>query len=298
MSNTLLQLVAAASAELSLTVPASVAGNTDANVQQMYYLANAVGNELQQEYDWQQLSVEYRFTTVFYVLSATTTSGSASVTVNTTGLDNTFMITGSGISQDCWIQSVDSPTTLTMNQPATSSGTVSLTFSKQKYTLPVDYARQTENTQWDKSKHWIMQGPLTPQEWQWIKSGYVSTWPRIVWRMLGGYMQLFPAVSTNEYLGIEYMSSYWARDNSGNSKAQFSNDTDVCIFPDRLMILALKKKYLDSHNFDSSTVTADYKAHLSIAKAANTSGRTLSMAPRRGTSLITDRSLPDTGYGQ
>ena len=43
-----LQLVAAASAEL-LTVPASVAGNTDANVQQMYYLANAVGNELQQE---------------------------------------------------------------------------------------------------------------------------------------------------------------------------------------------------------------------------------------------------------
>ena len=84
--------------------------------------------------DWQQLSVEYRFTTVFYVLSATTTSGSASVTVNTTGLDNTFMITGPGISQDCWIQSVDSPTTLTMNQPATSSGTVSLTFSKQKYT--------------------------------------------------------------------------------------------------------------------------------------------------------------------
>ena len=47
----------------------------------MYYLANAVGNELQQEHDWQQLSVEYRFTAVFYVLSATTTSGSASVTV-------------------------------------------------------------------------------------------------------------------------------------------------------------------------------------------------------------------------
>ena len=37
--------------------------------------------------------------------------------------------------------------------------------------------------------------------------GLWSTWPRIVWRMLGGYMQLFPAVSTNEYLGIEYMSS-------------------------------------------------------------------------------------------
>ena len=298
MPNTLLQLVAAASAEMSLTLPASVAGNTDTNVQQLYYLANAAGNELQERFNWQQLNVEYRFTTVFYTLSATTTSGSQSVTVTTTGLDSTFMVTGAGIPQDCWVQSVDSPTTLTLNQPATSTGTVQLTFSKQKYTLPADYARQVERTQWDKSKHWIMQGPLTAQEWQQIKSGYISTWPRIVWRMLGGYMQLFPAVNTNEYLGIEYMSSYWARDNSGNQKLQFNNDTDTCIFPDRLMILALKKKYLDSHNFDSSAVTADYMQHLSIAEAANTSGRTLSMSPRRGTFLITDRSLPDTGYGQ
>ena len=71
-----------------------------------------------------------------------------------------------------------------------------------------------------------MQGPLTPQEWQ-DQVGLWSTWPRIVWRMLGGYMQLFPAVSTNEYLGIEYMSSYWRVTTAATAKRS-SAMTQMC----------------------------------------------------------------------
>ena len=46
MASTLLQLVQNASVEMGLAMPNYVVGNPAADVQQLYYLANALGNEL------------------------------------------------------------------------------------------------------------------------------------------------------------------------------------------------------------------------------------------------------------
>ena len=49
MASTLLQLVQNASVEMGLAMPQTVVGNTAADVQQLYYLANALGGELARE---------------------------------------------------------------------------------------------------------------------------------------------------------------------------------------------------------------------------------------------------------
>ena len=82
-----------------------------------------------------------------------------------------------------------------------------ITVEKVKYALPSDYESTVPRTHWDKSKHWEMLGPESPQQWEWLLSGFISTGPRIRYRLLGKYFQIWPGVSTNELLGYEYRSN-------------------------------------------------------------------------------------------
>ena len=295
----MLQLVQAATGEMGLAVPTYVAGNTAQDTIQQLALLNAVGSEIQRGWDWQALTTEYRFTTSYTQTTGTTTSGSAIVTgiPSTTGIDTTYMVTGTGINTDVYVQSVDSSTQVTLSQVATASGSVTLNFCKTKYANPSDFDRQVDRTQWDKTRHWEMLGPETAQQWQWLKSGYISTGPRMRFRRLGGTFQIWPPIAANEYLGMEYVSKNWALSSTGTGKESFTADTDTCIFPDRLMVLGLKKKYFEVKGFDTTALVRDYLDELNISKANDMGSATLSFAPQVSQVLIGVANIPDSGYG-
>lgn len=304
---TLLTLVGNAAGEMGLAVPTTVIGNTNAEVTQWRYLINAVGKEIARQHQWEQITKEYRFTTVFYTYTATVTDDSTTLSVlsSTTGLTTNptyFMVTGTGIPQDTYLVSVNAgASTAVISQAATATGTlVSLTFGQVMYAGPSDYDRQVDRTHWDKSKRWEMLGPETGQQWQWLKSGFISTGPRIRYRWLGGFFQIWPSQASNEYLGLEYVSNQWvlaAADSVTPSKASFTVDTDTCIFPDRLMILGLKKKFFEIKGMDTTAFYRDYVTELSEAKAMDAGSSTLSMAPTQTDVLINWSNIPDQGYG-
>jgi hypothetical protein len=303
MSSTMLQLVQQATGELGLAVPFSVAGNTAQDTTQQLALLNAVGYELVREpaFNWQALTTEYRFTSQWAIQTGNVTGGSAVITgiPSTAGIvAGTYMVTGSGINQDTYVQSVDSSTQITMSQPAAASGTgVTLTFAQTKYAFPVDYQRIIDRTQWDKSKHWEMLGPESPQQWQWLKSGYIATGPRIRWRILGNTFQIWPGVSTSEYLGFEYVSKYWVTDVSGTPKGSFTSDTDTCQFDDRLMVAGLKLKYFGIKGFETQILQDEYDSILSSIKGEEQGAPMLSFAPRLSQVLLGPENIPDSGYG-
>lgn len=304
MALTLLQLVQQASAEMGLAVPNTVAGNTAADTTQMYYLINALGNELAREYPWEALNVEYRFYSQYTQSNGVILNNTYTITgvdpaavafINAQGPTN-FQVQGEGIIQDTYVVSALG-TTVTINSAATSNGSGQYTFGQTKYALPLGYDRITDRTQYDKSKRWEMLGPETPQQWQWLKSSYISTGPRIRWRIMGQEFQIWPLTSTNEYLGFEYITSNWAYNSSGTQIPQFVSDTDTCCFPDRLMVLGLKKKYFEVKGFDTSSYQRDYDMQLNIAKANDQGSPTLSLAPRTANVLIGWENIPDANYG-
>lgn len=302
--STMLQLVTQATREMGLSVPATVAGNTNADVVQQLALLNAVGYELAQEKNWQRITKEYRFTTVFYSYTGTTTNASTSVTSmsSVTGLTSTptyFSVTGTGIPQDTYLTAA-SGTTVTLGQAATASGTaVTLTFSQTLYTMPSDFDRLVDKTDWDKSKHWEMLGPETGQQWQWLKSGFISTGPRMRFRQLGGFFQIWPPSGIADYCGFEYVSDQWVlatADVVTPTKTSFTVDTDTCVFPDRLMVKGLKHKYFQVKGF-GDIYRDEFMDELSRAKANEAGSPTLSMAPRMSEYLITQQNIPDSGFG-
>lgn len=300
--STLLEIVQAATGELGLAVPISVAGNTSQDTVQQLALLNAVGHELVREpaFDWQALTTEYRFTSQWTQQTAVITLGSAVITMASTAgiLANTWMVTGNGIPQDCYVKSVDSATQITMSQLAQASGAaVLLTFAQTKYSFPADYQRIIDRTQWDKSKHWEMLGPESPQQWQWLKSGYISTGPRIRWRILGNTFQIWPGVSTSEYLGFEYVSKYWVLDSTGTPKASFTADTDTSLFDTRLMVAGLKLKYWGIKGFETQMLQDEYDDILSSVKGEEQGAPILSFAPQPSSILLGPENIPDSGYG-
>jgi hypothetical protein len=299
--STMLQIIQAATGEMGLTSPTIVIGNNDQIISQNLSLLNGLGNELQREFVWQHINKEYRFTTQYLTTTGTTTKNSPVVTgiPSTTGLDSTYMVVGTGINQDTNILTVDSLTQVTLNQSASASGTVALNFCKTQYALPSDYDRPIDRTQWDKSKHWEMLGPETAQQWQWLKSGFIATGPRIRYRLLGGYFQIWPPISAPEYLGFEYASNAWvmATGSTTATKTAFSADTDTCVYPDRLMISGLKLKYLSAKLFDTTDARREYQGQLDIAKANDGGSQTLSMNPRLSQLLVGWANLPDSNYG-
>ncbi len=302
MSSTLLQLFQQAIPEMGLTTPASVVGNNALDTVQSLALMNAVGNEVSREWQWQGLTKEFRTTTIFFQYTGNTTVGAVTVTglstvAGLTASPTVFMITGTGVNQDTYLVSATgTQAILTQAAAASASGTL-FTFSQTKYSMPSDYDRLIDRTDWDKSKHWEMLGPETAQQWQWLKSGYISTGPRMRYRVLGNFFQIWPPMSTAEYIGFEYVSNAWVTSSAGASQTSFLADSDTCLFPDRLMVLGLKKKYFEIKGFDVSALTRDYTSQLNIAKAADAGSPTLSMAPRRSQVLIGWDNIPDSNYG-
>ena len=298
----MLQLVQQTAAELNLAVPTYVVGNNSQDVQQILALMNGSGYELLKEYDWQALQVQYRFYTKSLTANATTVNGSYNLTfaagTDLSNVTSQWQLSGYNIPQDTYVVSANNSTkVVVMSQMATGNGVQSVVCAQTAYDLPFDFETITDRTQWDKSKHWEMLGPEDAQQWQWLKSGYISTGPRVRWRILDNQFQIWPIMNTQEYLGWEYRSKGWARSADGAIKNSFTVDSDTTVLDDRIMVLYTKLKYFQIKSFDTTALMQDYQRYLTIAKANDKGAPNLSFSPQASRVLIGYANIPDTGYG-
>ena len=300
MSSTMLELVQQVTAELNLAIPTYVEGNTNQDVQQILALMNRAGYDLIKEHNWQALELEYRFYTNAITTTCDTTNGTYLLNniPSTAGLDSNYSIVGTAVPQDTYVDEVLTANSLTTTQlsSATSIGQT-VTFSRTIYPLPPDYETITDNTHWDKTKHWQMLGPVDAQQWQWLKSGYISTGPRVRWRILGNKFEIWPPYNTLEYLGFEYRSKGWVRSVTDTVKNSFTADTDTSVLDDSIIVLLTKLKYFQIKSFDTTALQQDYNRYLNVAKANDKGSATLSFAPQPSAVLIGWANIPDTGYG-
>jgi hypothetical protein len=300
MGSTMVQLVQQVTNELGIPTPATVAGNSSQDVIQLLALMNACGYELLRRADWRELTRQHTFYTEATTATGNWAEGVAAITglATTAGLSTSYQVQGAGIPNATYISAVTGSTTVTLNyQPTQTVVAGQVIFQKVKYDLPADYVSTVNRTHWDKSKRWEMLGPESPQQWEWLLSGYISTGPRIRWRLLGNYFQIWPGMNGGELLGFEYRSAAWAYNSQGVSKNSFTSDNDTCIYPDRVMVLGTKLKYFEAKGFDTTALYRDYLAELETAIAQDTAAANLSFAPRPGTVLIGYDNIPDSGYG-
>lgn len=287
--------------EIGLAAPTALIGATDQGTIQMLAIAQASASTLAADFDWQALTKVTSFNIQSYSGTGATTLNSNVVTLTAPPgitIDTTWQVSGVGVPQGTYVLTVVG-STVTLNQNATATGSgVALTFGKTKYTLPSDYLRMVNRTQYDKSRRWALAGPATAQEWEWLQSSYISTGPRIRYRVFSGYLQTWPVIATNDLISYEYISNGYAIDfSTGLPKTTFTADTDTYVWPDRLMQVAIKYRYLAQRGLDATGAYDDFMRLFGIAEATDAGAATLSMGGAPGALLINMQNIPDSGYG-
>jgi hypothetical protein len=296
---TLLKLVQNMCLEVGISSPTQVVTSQDTQINQIFALVNRLGNDITRMPEWQKLNKEYIFQTVSTTLTGTTTSGSKVITgiSSTTGLTTNYGITGSGIAPFSQIVSVDSGTQVTMNLPATESGTVNLVFGQVNYPLPSDWSRQIPQTEWDRSNRWPLLGPNSPQDWQSFKSGIVYAGPRLRFRIQGNTLAINPPPSDNLNLAFEYISKSWVLATDGVTyKDQFTADTDTFVFDDSLMTIGLKLRWLQTKGFEYDYAQREFDSLLNLCIGQDKSAPKLSLSPETGSVLLTNRNIKDGNW--
>lgn len=305
MALTLLQLVDQAAGEMGVQQPATVISNTTLYVIQLLNLSNGLLQNLSREHNWQRQLTYYQFTTVYYQYTGTISSSSTTVTglSSTTGLTSTptyFTVLGTGIPQNTTLVSVNSgASSCVLSNTPTSNGSVTLTFAQTQYALPADYDRLVDRTDWSNAQRWELLGPETPQQWAWLTSSYIATGPRIRWRLLANTFQIWPPQAANLVLSFQYISNYAVSTSASAapSKALYTIDTDVAIFPDSLLVTGLKWRWAkEKENPSEQLYRADYMRELDIAKTADAGSPMLAMAPQPASVLLTWNNIPDANF--
>lgn len=309
MGSSLLTLVQRAAREMGLPVPATVAGATDQQTQQLFGLANAVGDDLLSRGEWVALqtqaiiNVEAPITT-----TGTVTEGSrgiADIPADLLGLDPTvYVVSGNGIQVASRVTeiTVNMPgdDSLTMDMQATASGTgVDIVIARDTYAVPADFQTFINRTQWDRTNHWELRGPMSPQEYQWVVSGIVTTGPRRRYREVGrgsNVFRIWPPPTAQDApatFAYEYLSAYWAQNSAGTPQSGFVLDTDACVFDDRVMIAGIKYMFFSVKGFDATRFERDYNLLASVSQGRDGGSPTLDMARRRWPIFISPASTPD-----
>jgi hypothetical protein len=295
---TLTQLIQQVTDELGLPRTSPIIGTVDPQTRQFLALLSRLGADIVKQFEWQRLIKEHILTTVAINTTGTTVEGSAVITAipDTSAMSTQFGLMGVGITPFAQIFSVDSATQVTINMPATASGTVDIEFSQTLYDLPSDWDREISQTEWDRTNRWPLMGPQSSQSWQSFKSGIVYAGPRQRFRILANAYAINPPPPDGLIFAMEYMSNAWIVSPAGVALTAFASDSDTTVFNDSLLIAGLKAKWKSAKGLDASFDLSEFRTLLEQNKAQDKSAAVLSLGGPSQSILLSTANLPDGSW--
>lgn len=166
--------------------------------------------------------------------------------------------------------------------------TITLVSGQSAYPFPSDFDSYMPTTIWNVDKRWPVQGPLTPQEWETLKSGYVNILPYQRYRVMQGQIYFDPTPDSTDggqTLVIEYQSNGFCESEGGTPQNQWLSDTDVWRLPQDVIVLGLKWRFLAAKRMDYSEEKKAWADCVDREQARAYVGRTLPL------------NASDAGYG-
>lgn len=178
--------------------------------------------------------------------------------------------------------------------------TITSVADQANYAFPADLQYFINTTAWDRTQKWPMRGPVSPQEWQVLKSGTIgSIGPRRRFRIMAGEIHFDPVPeSSGDTYVFEYYSNGWCQDTLSAAQSLWASDTHTAVLPEDCFILGLKWRYRRAKGLDYAEEFNEYEAL--VQRELGRSG----MAPivdlegsMTGIRFLDQDSLPDSGFG-
>ncbi len=316
MALTLLQIAEAITNELALPLFVDIAGDTSPGARQLLALINRSGDEIYQSHSW-TVSQDEHIVEIGTPITTTgdITAGSGLITniPSTAGIvAQEFIVSGNGLLQSTRVTEVVDANTLRVDMYATMTAVgADIIIARDTYAVPAEFKWFSNRTMWDRTNHWELVGPMSPQADQWQRSGIVTVGPRKRWRQVGPEMngnvpwRLWPPpTATGSYPGtliFEYNSKYWAADEDGVRKERLTANTDYPVIDAQAIILSTKWRLWQSKGEEYGAMQAEANDYIARLAGRDGGAADLSLSKRRsdyyllGPQNIQDGAFPGPG---
>lgn len=158
--------------------------------------------------------------------------------------------------------------------------TITMVNGQAAYDFPSDFDSYMPSTIWNRDQRWVVQGPLSAQEWQTLKSGFINVFPYQRYRIMDGKIYFDPTPSSTnagQTVTIEYQSKAWCQSADGVAQTQWLADTDTFKLPSDIMVLGVKWRFLAAKRMDYSEEKEAWVKAVDREMARSYVGRTLPM---------------------
>jgi len=171
------------------------------------------------------------------------------------------------------------------------------------YPLPEDFFYMIDQTGWERSQNVPLSGPLSPQDWQYLKGrDLVTSTIYASFRLKDGTFNIFPQPPP-EGLDIyyEYISKNWVSDGvlpNPTYKREVTTGSDIPQFDKTLLTRFLKQQMLSAKGFDANDAKEDFAQIFGFLTGLDKGAEVLSVSRNNGFPYLNAwRNLPDSGYG-
>jgi len=165
--------------------------------------------------------------------------------------------------------------------------TFNLAAATQSYAFPADLRSMIDDSGWDRSTRFPLEGPISTEDWQFLQAVPVAS--NIVYRFRLWQGQLFvtptPGAGVVDVVAYEYNSSSWLAVTGAPTvpvKDAPSVFSDVICFDPGLIVARLKRDWRRNKKQDSQSEEDDYQATLFNAENEDSAARTIYIGGRSG----------------
>jgi hypothetical protein len=166
--------------------------------------------------------------------------------------------------------------------------------------LPTDYASLVDQTGWDKQNNVPIQGPMSSQEWAFIKERGIATntiYP--VFRLARSNLEMYPMPVEGAQFYFEYISRGWVLATSFTLADEVTAGSEAVLYKPIMMIKFLKVKWLEAKGLDASAARLEFDNVLQSELGKDSGAPRLNAGYRSYGPRYLDGfySVPDSGYG-
>ena len=170
------------------------------------------------------------------------------------------------------------------------------------YPLPADWHNMIDQTGWNRTTRLPVGGPLSPQEWQFLKSRLVGVTWTLLFRPMLQQIYLFPDTNTpgGHQIAFEYLSKNWVGLNgnaSANSDAP-ANNGDIIYFDNLMMMRFIKMQFLRAKGLDQTAAEDEFTKTFKRVAGDDSPAPVLGVTHRPlKNEFLGEKNVPITGWG-
>lgn len=158
------------------------------------------------------------------------------------------------------------------------------------YALPSDFQRFSNITQWNRSQYKAMQGPVSADFFETLRSGnLVSAGAVQYFRIAGSLFAIYPTPTATETIAYQYYSNQWI-----SGKSAFTLDADVPLLDADLIIQDLRWRFLSAKGLPHDEERQEFMDSLAALQADDGGKDIIQFG---GAGRMVGDNLPDAGFG-